>query len=111
MDKLTKDAFLKEMRAYAGKAFNGYSYFTCDTEHDVYAIIDIAQLREQKIVQASLIIQLMDDFIMIHTDINDKPLVDALVQAGVPRDRIVLAYMGETLETSPKQMEMPSSPR
>ena len=48
---------------------------------------------------------------MIHTDINDKPLVDALVQAGFPRDRIVLAYIGETLETSPKQMEMPPSPR
>lgn len=37
------------------------------------------------------------DKIIIDLDINDKMLVDALLQAGVPRDQIVLAYAGESI--------------
>ena len=38
--------------------------------------------------------------IIIDRDINNKPLIDALVQAGVPRTQIILAYMGEPVPES-----------
>jgi hypothetical protein len=45
-----------------------------------------------------LIVRLEGDHIIIERDINDKVLVDALVQAGIPRQQIILAYAGEALK-------------
>lgn len=33
-------------------------------------------------------------------DMNNQPPVDALVQAGLPRERIILAYAGEPVPES-----------
>ena len=44
-----------------------------------------------------LIVRLLEDRIIIERDVNDKPLVDALLLANVPREQIVLAYAGEPL--------------
>jgi hypothetical protein len=35
--------------------------------------------------------------VITEEDLTDRPLVDALVRAGVPRDKIVLAYAGEPI--------------
>jgi hypothetical protein len=35
------------------------------------------------------------DRIIIDEDTTDRPLVDALISAGVPREKIVLLYAGE----------------
>jgi hypothetical protein len=40
----------------------------------------------------------VNDQIIIERDINNKPLVDALVQNGIPREQIILAYAGEPVE-------------
>lgn len=37
---------------------------------------------------------------IINKDTTDRPLVDELVRAGIPRDQIVLAYAGEKLPES-----------
>ncbi len=47
-----------------------------------------------------LVARVAGDRIIIERDVNDKPLVDALVQAGVPRHSIVLAYAGESVTDS-----------
>ncbi len=39
-----------------------------------------------------------DLFIRIEYDVNGKPLIDALVSAGIPLNQIVLAYAGEIAE-------------
>ncbi len=36
--------------------------------------------------------------IVIERDVNDKPLVEALLAANIPRQQIVLAYAGEPAE-------------
>jgi hypothetical protein len=46
-------------------------------------------------VNTGLIVHCIDNLIIVDRDINNKPLVDALVQAGVPRSQIILAYAGE----------------
>jgi len=40
------------------------------------------------------------DRIIIERDMNDKPLVEALLQAHIPRQHIVLAYAGESAEVA-----------
>ncbi len=96
MDTL-REALGQAMVGYAGEALNGYSYLTSSVDHQVFAVVSIARLRDQRIVDASLIARIVNESIVIEQDINDKLLVDALIAAGVPRARIVLAYAGETV--------------
>ena len=58
--------------------------------------MSVGQVRNQHVVDAGLVARLMDDRIIIERNVNDKPLVDALLQAGLPRGQIVLAYAGES---------------
>jgi hypothetical protein len=93
-----KDTLEHVLVGYAGKALNGCSYLTSSADQQVFTIVSIGQVRDQHIVDTGLVVRLMNDRIIIERDVNDKPLVDALVQAGVPRGQIVLAYAGESVD-------------
>jgi len=86
------------MKGYAVKALNGYSYLTSSTDQQMFTVVSVAQVHDQHIVDTDLIVRLRDDQIIIERDVNDKILADALMQAGVPRSQIVLAYAGEPVE-------------
>lgn len=92
-----KESLVQVLMGYAGKALNGDSYLTSDADQQVFAIVSIGDVQDRRIADAGLIVRLIDDRMIIERDINDKPLVDALVQAGVPREQIFLAYLGEPL--------------
>ncbi len=96
MDTL-KDALIRVMTGYAGKALNGYSYLTSSADQHVFAVVSVGEVRDKRIADAGLIVRLVGDKIVVECDLNDKPLVDALIQAGVPREQIVLAYAGESV--------------
>lgn len=93
-----KDTVEHVLVGYAGKALNGCSYLTSSADQQVFTIVSIGQVRDQHIVDTGLVVRLMNDRIIIERDVNDKPLVDALVRAGVPRGQIVLAYAGESVD-------------
>ncbi len=94
LDTLT-DTLRRAMLGYAGKGLNAYSYLTSSDDQRVFAVVTIARVRDQRIVDAGLIARIVGEKIVVECDNNNKPLVDALVQAGVPREHIVLAYAGE----------------
>lgn len=94
MDRL-KEILRDTLLGYAGKGLNDYSYLTVDDQQQVFAVIDFGWYKDQRIADAGLIVRLEGDLIIIERDINDKVLVDALVQAGIPRQQIILAYAGE----------------
>ena len=96
MDTL-KQILLDVMTGYTGKGLNGTSYLTCNTDKNIFAVISIGDLQHEHIANSGLIVRLIDDFIVIEQDMNNKILLDALLQAGVPREKIVLAYAGEKL--------------
>ena len=93
-----KDTLEHVLIGYAGKALNGCSYLTSSADQQVFAIVSVGQVRGQHIVDTGLVVRLVHDRIVVERNVNDKPLVDALVQAGVPRGQIVLAYAGESVE-------------
>jgi XisI protein len=97
MDNL-REIVCREVKAYAGKGLNGVAYFLQNDNQDVFAVVDIAKFRGQHIAESGLIVRLIGDQVIIEQDTNSKPLVDALLQAGVPREKIVLTYAGETIE-------------
>lgn len=95
-----KDSLHRAMEGYAGRALNGYSYLLSSSDGQVFAIVSVGHLRDRHVVDTGLVARLMDDRIVIERDVNDKPLVDALVEAGVRREQIVLAYAGESTEAA-----------
>ena len=86
------------MTGYAGEALNGYSYLTSSADQQVFTVVSVGQVRDRRVVDTGLVARIKNNHIIIEYDVNDKPLVDALIQAGVPRKQIVLAYAGENVE-------------
>ncbi len=99
MDRLI-ETLRTVLEGYTGEALNGYSYLTESRDSTVFTVVSIGYLSDKRIVDAGLIVRVVGDRIIIERDVNDKPLVDALLQAHVPRHQIVLAYAGEPVEAS-----------
>ncbi|MBI5669988.1 MAG: XisI protein [Chloroflexi bacterium] len=102
MDNL-KDTLRRVMEGYTGKGLNDISYLTWNDEQNVYAVVSVGKWQGKHIADSSLIARLVGDKIVIEQDMNDKILMDALLQDGVPREQIVLAYAGETLPETESQ--------
>ena len=94
MDNM-KDTFRKVIGGYAGKALNGYSYLTTSPDETVFTVIAVGKIRGERFVNVGLVVRLIGERIVVERDVNEKPLVDALMQAGIPQSQIVLAYGGE----------------
>jgi hypothetical protein len=97
MDTL-KETLQRTMMGYTGRALNGHSYLTTNDDKTLFTVISFGNIRDRHIVNTGLVARIVDYHIVIEHDANSKPLVDALIQAGIPRERIVLAYAGEKIE-------------
>jgi hypothetical protein len=96
----TQAILMEELEKYAGKAFNGQSYLDFNSDQTHFVITSVGYIRGQRVVNTAMIVQLVNDMIVIDRDIFDKPLVDALEAAGIPRSQIILAYAGEPVPES-----------
>jgi hypothetical protein len=94
MDTL-KETVHREVSGYVGRGANGYSYLVANPEQTDWTVVFVLTIDGQRVVRSGLIVRLWKESVLIEQDTNEPPLVDALVQAGVPRSRIILAYAGE----------------
>lgn len=94
MDNL-KAILIRELKGYAKKGFNAVSYLTTSADEQHFVVMSIGKVHKKRIMNIGLVVELVGNKIIIDEDINTKPLVDALVQAGIPREQIILAYAGE----------------
>lgn len=94
MDTL-KQIVHQVVAGYVGKVLNGYSYLTQSVDGDVYTVVDVPQVKGKHISGVSLVVRIVGDKVVVERDQNDKLVVDALVQAGIARRDIILAYAGE----------------
>jgi hypothetical protein len=99
MDTL-KQQVKQVVAGYARKGINGESYLTQNEHGDIFTVLSVGQLAGQHVSHISLAVRVVGDVVIIERDQNDKPLVDALVQAGIARDQIILAYTGEPVPVS-----------
>ncbi|NJR12537.1 XisI protein [bacterium] len=83
------------MEGYTGEGLNGFAYLQTDGFDRSFTVVTIAEFDGERFVEADLIIRIVGDQVIIERDQNDKQLVDALEQLGVPRSQIILAYAGE----------------
>ena len=98
MDTATlKEMLLDELQGYTGEGLNDFAYLTTNEAEQIYTIVDIAQVRDKRLVGTVLVARLAGDQVVIELDRHDKLLVDALLARGVPESQIVLAYRGDAL--------------
>lgn len=95
-----KDILLSTLEPYSGEALNGYLYLMVNEDATVFTITSIAKIKDETIIETGIVARVEGGMIIIERDISNKPLVDALIQAGVSRENIVLAYAGEKVPTT-----------
>jgi hypothetical protein len=97
----TLNPLYKTVRAvvegYAVPAEGADCYLAESEDHSLFTVIDLYTVQGKRHANAGLVVRVEGDQVIIERDMNNKMLVDALLQAGVPREQIILAYAGELL--------------
>jgi XisI protein len=92
------DITSREVQQYAGFSDFAKLYPILDDKSQTYAVVIIEDDPAARPASVVVMARVVGDHIIIDEDTTDKPLVDALmVNGGVPRQQIVLAYRGESL--------------
>lgn len=87
----------QEIADYAdGITWNAVTYPVLDDERQTY-VVAVLPDRYPRPFRAgiSVMARVVGDMVIIDEDITDRPLVNELVRAGIPREKIVLLYAGE----------------
>lgn len=107
---LTQSEFYKtvhrEVAAYATPGLNAIAHLTRSLDGDVMSVLDFYVFSKVYSSGATLLVRIIGDQVVIDLDLNDKILKDALLQAGIPPEQIVLAYIGEQYTAATSQAEM-----
>jgi len=92
----TLEATVREVVAgYAGKGMNGYDWLTQNDDGTVFVVAGVGEIKGKRFCSTALLVRIFGDLVIVELDHNDKIVADALVQAGIPREKIILAYAGE----------------
>jgi hypothetical protein len=96
MDNL-KDVVKQVVFGYASGGLELKAFPMINEEYQVYAVLVVDYPVHHYDAGIVVMARIEDDKVLIEEDRTDRPLLDALVQAGIPREKIVLAYAGEAV--------------
>lgn len=91
------DVVKREMKSYAGSGTHTKLYAILDDAAQIYSVNVVDYSPQRRPARVVLMARIVDDRIIIEADTTDRPLVRRLVEAGIPREKIILAYTGESL--------------
>ncbi len=87
-----------EVEDYArGGDWKAITYPVSDTARRHYAILTIPDYPREYRAVILIAARVVDNVVVIDEDITDRPLWKELVRAGIPREKIVLSYAGESI--------------
>ncbi len=87
-----------EVADYAdAQTYKAATYFTQDDRQQIYSVVVVPELPRPFPARVVVMARVVADKVIIDEDTTDRPLYEALMRAGIPREQIVLAYAGETL--------------
>lgn len=87
----------QEIAWYASSGSNLKSYLLTDETAQIYGVTVIDYPVRRHPAGVAVLARVSGDHVIIEEDRTDKPLVDRLVAAGIPREKIILAYANEPL--------------
>ncbi|MBZ0286094.1 MAG: XisI protein [Anaerolineae bacterium] len=90
----------REVALYIAHSDTSKFYSLMDEAQKLYAVVSVPHLPRPWPSRVVVMAQVVGDKVIVIEDNTDKPLVDALmVNGGVPREQIILAYAGEPVPT------------
>lgn len=92
-----KEILLTCLNEYLGEGLNGFSELTQNLDQTLFTVIATGFRKGTRFSFTALIVRIIGDKILIEEDRNSDPLYEALMQAGIPREQIILAYAGEAI--------------
>lgn len=84
----------------AGSWLKARGYAVSDTNRHIYTVVAIPDYPRKYPAGIVIIARIVNNQVVIEHDITDRPLVHELVRAGIPREQIILTYVGEKLPES-----------
>lgn len=96
MDNL-KQIVHKVVSEYAKYGLNCISYLTQNEDGNLLTVVDIEDSPQTHDMDISVVVRIVGEQVVIERDLNNKLVVDALLQAGIERKNIILAYAGEAI--------------
>jgi len=78
--------------SYASGGLNLRTFALSNEEQGVYGVNVIDWPERHRAAGVVVLARVEGEQVIIEEDLTDRPLVDALVAAGIPRERIVLKY-------------------
>jgi hypothetical protein len=101
----TLEALLEnEIKWYHGDGLGGKSYFLQDNHKQTFAVMAVIKPflpQDYPIIRPDVMAHIHEGFVVIDADNTDKPLYERLERVGIPREKIILAYLGETVPNTP----------
>lgn len=93
-----REVVKREVEDYArGGWFQAEGYAVSDDVRQIYTVIVVPDLPRPFPARVVVMARIVGDYVVIDEDTTDRPLFDELERAGIPRERIVLLYAGQTL--------------
>lgn len=94
-----KTILREEVQKYAagGRGANVLLFAINDDTQQIYAVNAIDYPARKDIAGVVVLARIADSKVVIEEDMTDKKLVNALLQRGIARENIVLAYEGEAI--------------
>lgn len=96
MDQLS-EVVKGQVQWYAGEGLGVELVSLVNDQKHVYAVAVLDTPTHKEPPEFMIMARVKGDRVIVEADTTDRPLVDALMQAGIPREKIVLAYAGETM--------------
>ncbi len=88
----------REVERYVGHSDESNLHFLSDDKQQSYAVVDVPHMPRTYSPEIVVMAHVVGDFIIIDEDTTDKSLFEALmINAHIPREKIILAYHGESL--------------
>ena len=86
-----------EIEKYAVPGYNLVSHLMEDSANKIFAVVTTVIEPNKRYSFLDLYVRIVGEKIVIEHESNSKPLYEALMQAGIPREQIVVAYAGEAV--------------
>jgi hypothetical protein len=96
VDKLS-EIVRNEVFWYAGDGLGIELLPLANEDKKIYAVAVVDDPIHKDPPEFLILARIRGDRVIVEADTTDRPLVDSLVAAGIPREKIVLAYEGEVI--------------
>lgn len=93
----------REVEGYERPAVKATTYAISDEERQRYTVLVVPDQPRKYNATIMIMARIEDDFVIIEHDTTDRPLWKELVAAGIPREKIILTYAGETAPDENKE--------